>query len=224
MKKSGIVLVLAALFCAIPAHAQKVRFNPENARGSVRADIGTMFFTNDDWDAAMLRVTYSELFWRQFSWSAGVQLTSETPGYDQSFGVPVGISFCPGIVPLGASLVTAAELSVIDIVRDGLNGRTKDIGSDILANFLMALFRRIEYRAGLTPIWYGGEHFDPALQNGRRFGLTADVGLMLSIPIRHIAINISPTYHYSLTRNYLDGYGSSIRSVMSVGVGLGYLF
>jgi hypothetical protein len=219
-----LFLIIAAMLIAASSYAQKVKFNPANARGNVRADVGAMFATDNDWDAAMFQFTYSKLFWNQFAWRTGVQFTSETPGFEQSFGIPVGISYCPGIVPLGASLIAAAEWSVIDIVRDGLEGRTDEIGSDILANFLIALFRRIEYHAGLTPIWYGGEYFDPALQSSSRFGLTADVGIVLSIPIRHITFNISPTYHYSLTKNYFDEYGSPVRHVMSVGLGLGYLF
>ena len=45
--------------------------------------------------------------------------------------------------------VAAAEMSVIDIIRDGFEGRTDEIGSDILANFILALFRRIEFHGGL---------------------------------------------------------------------------
>ena len=56
-----------------------------------------------------------------------------------------------------------------------------------------------------------------------RFSTTLDAGVVLSIPIRRLSIDILPTYHYSLGRNIVTEDGP-MRHFFSVGVGLSWIF
>ncbi|MBR1570687.1 MAG: hypothetical protein IJ651_08160 [Bacteroidales bacterium] len=167
-----------------PSQVVRPRFNPEYSIQDLRAEYG--FYTPikgsgpSQW---MLSALYTRQFYGRLAFRTGVQLVGEGGA-----GIPLALVWRPGTVSMGTSLVNAAEMAVYDVVRGGYYGDMSGVGRNILYDFLLALFRRSEYFLGLTPAWYGGK---PAV--------TGDVGLVLSIPIWRIGLNITPVYHYSFT-------------------------
>ncbi len=214
MKKT---LLLAALLVAgfLSAHAQQVvRFNPEYSSRDIRIDAGLLLLMeNEGWDATLVQAHYTQNFLGPLAYRAGIQAFQLSGESGFNIGVPLAIAYRPGVRSLGSSLVSAAEMSVFDAVWYGASGRADAIGTSILANFLTAIFRRSEYFAGFTP----------GIDHTGRFSLTADLGFVLSIPIRRVGINITPAYHHVLTGNY-DLADTRRRSLFSITAGISYLF
>ena len=205
----------------------RARFNANNSVTDIRLDAGAYFGTGIGRSlegAPLVSFTYQHFFFGRLAYRAGLQYAHEAAGYGFLAAAPVGIAFRPGTISMGQSLTRAAEMSVYDVVRDGYYGRTDRMGSDILANLLLALFRRTEYFITLSPGMFGGDFLDSSeYLPGNRFSLTADAGFVLCIPIWRIGINITPSYHYSITKNvfYND---RPVRSFFSITGGLSYLF
>jgi len=224
MKK--LILTIALCGMGVLAFAQEaVRFHPEFSFRDFRAEYGV--YTAAGVKNAPLNRTftlsYTANFWGPMAYKAGVQ--GMFPGFDYGMhvGMPLAIAYRPGIRSLGNSLLTAAEMSISDTVLNGYYGTTDRIGSDILANFIMALFRRSEYYVGLTPGLYSGTFNGLTADEYGQFSLTLDVGLVLSIPIWHFSLNIHPAYHYGLA-GYPIQAGDLRRSMFSIAGGIGWLF
>lgn len=225
MKKAILFFFLVlSLPLAAQAQAQKQPFDPSYFSQNLRFDAGVYVATGTgSADAGMTQLTYTKAFWGPLAWRAGVLTAGDGLGFDGYAGMPLSLSYCPGTVSFGERLIYAAEASIFDVIMDAITGNTDRIGEDILANFIMVLFRRTEFYAGLTPGFYYGPR---ALDNpdGNRFSLTADAGVVLSIPIRRLSIDITPAYHYSITKNVWTDIGGLHRHFFSVSAGLSWLF
>lgn len=224
--KKAYLLIIVVLGLSLTAMGQtKQKFDPAYAVGDYRVEFGALFETREGGTAPMLNITRNHQLWGPIAWRAGVQFATSDIDNGHFLGLPLGIAYCPGTRTLAESLVNAAEASIVDVVVDGISGNSDRIWEDILVNFAIALFRRTEYYVGITPGWYGGPRdMELGYRDGSRFSTTLDAGIVLSLPIRRVALLITPAYHYSLTKNLVDEYGDPLRHFGSVTVGFSYLF
>lgn len=204
---------------------KKRTFNRDFALQDFRLDIGILASTDKGgMDATMLQMTYSRLFWNRFVWRAGAQYASDACGYQGMVGLPIGIGYRTGTLTFEEAVAFAVGEAVTDVVLDGLWGRPDEIGGDLLFDLMLMFFRRVEFFVGLTPAYYVGPASTAEnIRTYRRFGLTGDVGAVLSIPIWRFTLNLTPTYHYNFIKNYsCDNIVD--RNLFSFTVGVGYLF
>ena len=224
MKKIlAIILLAVSLPLAAQAQNQTAKdFDPGAFTQNLRFEAGGYIGTGGDQVAGMLQMTYTRNFWGPLAWRGGLIAAGDGLGYDGYVGVPLSLSYCPGTIALKDRLIMAAENSIFDILFDVITGNTDRIGEDLLANLFLVLFARTELFVGVTPGWWFGEKAD--FNYGHpRFSTTLDAGVVLSIPIRRLSIDILPTYHYSLGRNIVTEDGP-MRHFFSVGVGLSWIF
>ena len=226
MRKTALALALG-LFGALSAHAQapvRIPFNPDYSIRDVRLDAGVLLATGSNgYDSSVFQFTYGSLFWHRFGWKAGFLVAPDSPAIFSSLvGFPLALSFRTSTLTMEQSLSLAAHRTAYDTVWHGLHGSFgAGLGTDILANILMALVRRSELFLGFTPGFNLGG--DPDRDNpSSRFALTADVGAVLSIPIYRISLNFTPTYRYAIVPFYRDG--QQVRHLMSFTGGISYLF
>ena len=213
MKTSRNILTLAVLaMTCLCTHAQSLS---DRYTKDIRAELGIMAQVNRDWEAATIQAYYTRNFIGRFAYRIGFQYAAGTDeaGISSMTGIPVAIAYRPGTMSVASSLANAAGLSVYDVVRDGYYGETDRIGSDILTNFVMSLFRKSEYYIGVTPGFYPE----------RKFMLTADAGFSLAIPIWRFGIHITPAYHYCLLNPFADSEQPS-RHLFSMTAGLSFAF
>lgn len=224
MKRISAIIAVALLACVLPARAQQtVRFNPDYSVQDVRAEYGIYgALDNSGVTYQMVQGTYTRRFWGPLAWRAGA--LAYWKGYDGFYGVPVGLSIRSRTYSMGEALTDAVVYSTMDAIDYRYFGRNYDsLGGAIIWNFLVALFRRSEFTLGLTPGMYTGyKHVG--------FGLTADVGAVLAIPIWRLSLNLTPVLHYALVPNkytLLEDPPSTIkptRLFLSATVGVEYMF
>lgn len=213
---SGLLLTCFAQ----EAQPKKAKFDANRSMENIRADYGLYSYLlpeeQPSINSRLLEVTYTRRFWRHLGYRVGAMISPNAGGYSFLAGVPVALDFCPGTMSFGESVGYAAGMSVADAVVDGLSGHPEDIGSDILGNLLLVVFRRVEFYGGVTPAWLRGAE--------KPFACTADLGLVVTIPIWRFGLNFTPAYHYALTQNVFDANGKPVRSIMTLTGGISYLF
>ena len=189
---------------------------------NLRIEAGIYGGSGVDNYAGMLQLTRTYNFWGPLAYRTGVLAIGDGLAYDGYLGVPLSLSYCPGTTSLRDRLIWAAEESIVDIIIDVITGDTDKIGQDIAANLIYVLFARTEFFVGVTPGYWLGQKSD--FNYGHpRFSLTADAGMVLSIPLGRLSFDITPTYHYSFGKNLVTGEGPQ-RHFFSVGLGLSWLF
>ena len=223
--KRIIIPSLLLISVLLPAAAQKKVFRAEYSYRDYRLDAG-LYATigNESVSVPVFSFIYTENFWEGAAYKAGLQVAPGLLDYGTLAGVPVAIAWRPGVYPLKYSLINAAEDSVYDTVWNGIYGRTDEIVSDIAMNLLLSLIRRVEFYAGLTPGIFIGQYTGTDGTPGSRISLTADAGIVWSIPVWHLSPNITWAYHYAIIPNAYNVDGLPQRHFFSVSAGLGYLF
>lgn len=211
-----LLLLLGGALAGRSQEMERVRFNPDYSFRDVRVGYGRLFMMEGGkWDASLVEGHYTAMFWQHLAYRVGAQFSPDLPGYGSLIGLPAALVYRPGTMSMQESLIYAAERSIYDAAWSGIYwGSLDGVGGSVLLNFLTALFRRTEYFVGLTPAYLGGN----------RFLLTLDAGLVLTIPIGRIGLNVSPTYHRTLTRSFFDDQGNPCRNLFSITGGISYLF
>ena len=215
--------ILVCLLLPLAGQAQvKSRFNPDFSTQDIRLEVGSLVAPNGGaGDAYLLRGFYTTQFWKQLACRLGGQLSVGDLG--GGIGFPCGVAFRPGVVPWRQSLTTAAEMALFDSVWLGYHGygyRAEDIGYNFFMRLLLSLFRRTEYHVGLTPAVFLDQDWEMNVPSRVHFLLTADAGIVLSIPIWRLCLNVSPTYHFALINTGTD----PARHLFSITGGVSYLF
>lgn len=227
MKKFFIILLASGLSLSAQAQVQQYSSSTPSVTEdyftkNLRFEAGLYGGPNVDEFAWMLQMTRTYNFWGPLAVRSGLQVAGSGLGYEAYAGVPLSLSYCPGSIPLRDRLIWAAEESIIDIIIDVISGNTDKIGEDVLANLIAVLFARTEFFVGVTPGYWLGQKAD--FNYGHpRFSLTADAGMVLSIPLGRLSFDITPTYHYSIGKNLVTDDGPQ-RHFFSVGLGLSWLF
>lgn len=219
-----IPIVILFLACLNAAGQTRVRFNPEYCTQDIRLEYGRLFaLDGKGWDAPLVQGFYTRQFWRKASWRVGGEFALGVHEYTFRTGIPMGLVYSPGTVPLEERLAYAAGESVFDAVAASVQGAPAAIGAILMGNLLRALFRRTEFHIGITPGFFG-QKYDYAGPTGGPFFLTADAGIVLSIPIWRFCLSASGTYHFSITNNLYYATGCFARNYLSVTGSLAYRF
>ena len=220
--KKILVLFFLAFGLSFSAHAQDNYDEGDVFIKNLRFEAGFYGGTGVDDFAGHLQLTRTYNFWGPFAYRTGVLAMGNGLGYQGYVGVPLSLSYCPGTTSLRDRLIWAAEESIVDLIIDVITGNTDKIGEDIAANLIAILFARTEFFVGVTPGYWIGEK--ASFNYGHpRLSLTADAGMVLSIPLGRLSFDITPTYHYSLGKNLVTDAGPQ-RHFFSIGLGLSWLF
>ena len=220
------ILAILLLAGSIIAAAQEA-FDPAESRDEISFNIGLLtpmqrgvsgYTTGSD---LALQLDYRH-FWRSgLGVRSGIVFSPDYQGFENTFGVPIALVWRTGSTE-GRARVDRGLNAAGSTVRDGRLpfGAYGDGGSLARAGFgafLLNLFSRAEFYAGLTPGWvpgaesiyrsnYGGEGGweESGMQKPHSFSLTADAGVALTYRIWRFNLRLSPMVHYSLINNYRD--------------------
>lgn len=216
---SALVLLLAG---GLPSRAQeRVRFNPDYAVHDIRLEYGYITSLSNHAPApGFWQLTSSRITWHRVAWQKGIQFVPRANGYDQFIGLPTGLAIRSRTVPFRESMADAVD----DLLYDASWSLFWGDSGFFLWDIIMAFVRRAEPYIGLTPGYYvGGRSLDSDVTPRARFSLTADAGVVMSIPIWRFSLNITPTFHYAFINNYYYD-GKATRWLLSVSGGIGFMF
>ena len=202
-----ILVILAAILLAIPLSAQKPLENDE-----IIATLGVNvpMYKNMESDV-VVGLHYGHYYPNGVGFRTGFQYIPTVADIDNSFSVPLAITYRTGSRTTSAKLNSAAHgIARTQVYDDG------DALKYGLVTFLMNLFDRIEFHAGLTPGYVAGKSRDmyPSYRHfgigwektwtekPSSFSLSADAGLDISFRIWRFDLKLMPAFHYNITNNY----------------------
>lgn len=201
-------VIISAILVTIPLCAQKPLENDE-----IFATVGANvpMYKNMESDV-VVGLHYGHYYPNGVGFRTGFQYIPTVVDIDNSFSVPLAITYRTGSRTTSAKLNSAANGIARTQVYD-----EEDALKYGLVNFLMNLFDRIEFHAGLTPGYVAGKSRD-AYPSYRDFGmgyrektwtekpssfsLSADAGLDISFRIWRFDLKLMPAFHYNITNNY----------------------
>ena len=222
------ILAVALFLVSLLASAQqKPRFDPDHTYNTLRAELGVLipFETTVADQSTLFSLTYTHRFSRHWGWRAGAQYAPEHTDIHDYVGVPLATVYRSGTFSFRERTQGAIVNSVGDVVWDGVTGQGSNrMARDVVANFMFLVFRRFEGFVGVTPGYvfgngpasetnlYGasdGERivsaaYEESIQLNRRFMLTADAGMTLSIPLWRFSLDVTPAFHYLVTHNFSE--------------------
>lgn len=206
MKRLQIIIL--GIFVTIPLSAQKALENDE-----IIATVGVnvpMYKTMES--DVIVGLHYGHYYPNGVGFRTGFQYIPTVVEIDNSFSVPLAVTYRTGSRSRSTKLTAAAH---------GVAGtqvyEEEDILKYGLVNFLMNLFDRLEFHAGLTPGYVAGKSRDmyPSYHNSgmgywektwtekpSSFSLSADAGLGISFRIWRFDLKLMPAFHYNITNNY----------------------
>ena len=213
MKNRIVVIALCIWGCISvsaqdkPQYYQDIRFGV-----GVRGPLGSA----PEWGSSeILSLSYAHYNLHGIGMRTGVEFMPQNMKVDSYFGVPVAFSIRTRPYSFKESLAIGVESAAYGAVRDVYSGYGPS-ASSVIGDFLLGLFNRMEFFAGLTPGYIAGKNTPVrtsysgnnttvrtmVVQN--RFSLTADAGLSMSLPIWRFNFGFVPAVHYYLTKNYRD--------------------
>lgn len=224
MKKLFLILALAAV--SLSAGAQM--FTADQSTQDITVNYGFIFPVTKNAAEGTARqsisINYTANFWRSIAFKVGVQ-GQQSNTYKAIAGLPVGIAYRPGVRSWDESIGRGVENAVANGLFEATAGQTSMMTESLVWSLAQVLFRRTEFFAGVTPGYcFGPYNPDSQLEEGGRFWLTADLGVVFSIPIWHLTLNVPIAYHYSIFHNENDLVDKPHYHYLSIGVGLGWLF
>ena len=206
MKRLQIILL--AIFVTIPLCAQKPLENDE-----IFATVGVNvpMYKNMESDV-VVGLHYGHYYPNGVGFRTGFHYIPTVVEIDNGFSVPLAITYRTGSRSRTAKLASAAYGAA----------RTQDFDGESafkygLASFLMNLFDRLEFHAGLTPGYVAGKSREmyPSYHNSgmgywekkwtekpSSFSLSADAGFDISFRIWRFDLKLMPAFHYNITNNY----------------------
>ncbi|MBQ3246248.1 MAG: hypothetical protein IJB06_06005 [Bacteroidales bacterium] len=203
-----LLIIVSAILVTIPLSAQKALENDE-----IIATVGVNvpMYKNMESDV-VVGLHYGHYYPNGVGFRAGFQYIPTVVEIDNSFSVPLAVTYRTGSRSRSTKLTAAAH---------GVAGtqvyEEEDILKYGLVNFLMNLFDRLEFHAGLTPGYVAGKSRDmyPSYHNSgmgywektwtekpSSFSLSADAGLGISFRIWRFDLKLMPAFHYNITNNY----------------------
>ena len=206
MKRLQIIVL--AIFVTIPLCAQKPLENDE-----IFATVGVNdpMYKNMESDV-VVGLHYGHYYPNGGGFRTGFQYIPTVVEIDNSFSVPLAITYRTGSRSRTAKLTSAAYGVARTQGYD--RGNAFKYG---LASFLMNLFDRLEFHAGLTPGYVAGKSRDlnPSYRDfgmgywektwpekPSSFSLSADAGFDISFRIWRFDLKLRPAFHYNITNNY----------------------
>ena len=210
MKRLFFIIVFLSLAVA-PVSAQ---WNPEYAGNTVRAEYGALIpmGTLSNRDYGMLSLSFSHRFSGHWGWKAGLRYAPVNMEVKDYLGVPFAVVY--------GNITNSPRRSMREDTWD-YQDRPDRLRNDVFSDFFSFLFQRSEVFAGITPGYLFGEI-------EKRFSLSADAGVTLSIPIGRFSLDVTPAFHYLLTNNFRHPAGQPeakpLRWQCSISGGLSYHF
>ena len=203
-----LLIIISAIFVTIPLSAQKALENDE-----IIATVGVNvpMYKNMESDV-IVGLHYGHYYPNGVGFRAGFQYIPTVVEIDNSFSVPLAVTYRTGSRSRSTKLTAAAHGVAGTQVYD-----EEDVLKYGLVNFLMNLFDRLEFHAGLTPGYVAGKSRDmyPSYHNSgmgywektwtekpSSFSLSADAGLGISFRIWRFDLKLMPAFHYNITNNY----------------------
>ncbi len=160
-------------------------------------------------------ISYARYNQKGLGFRAGAEFMPQNTRIDYYFGLPVAFSARTRSRSFSQSVRTGLESAAVGAVRDAVYGYEPNARS-ILGDFILGLFNRAEFFAGLTPGYIfgtntplGGSYNEDSVTThtvdlNHRFSLTADVGFSMSMRIWNFNLGFVPAVHYYLTKNFTD--------------------
>ena len=203
-----IQIIISAIFVTIPLCAQKPLENDE-----IFATVGVNvpMYKNMESDV-VIGLHYGHYYPNGVGFRTGFQYIPTVVDIDNSFSLPLAVTYRTGSRTRSAKVNSAAHGIARTQVYD--EGDALKYG---LVNFLMNLFDRIEFHAGLTPGYVAGKsremypsYHDSGMVYWEKtwtdkpssFSLSADAGLDISFRIWRFDLKLMPAFHYNITNNY----------------------
>ncbi len=206
MKRLQILML--AIFVTIPLCAQKP---PENDEIIATVGVNAPMYRNMESDV-IVGLHYGHYYPNGVGFRTGFQYIPTVVEIDNSFSVPLAITYRTGSRSRTAKLTSAAYGAA----------RTQDFHGESafkygFASFLMNLFDRLEFHAGLTPGYIAGKsreiypsyHYSGLgywektwTEKPSSFSLSADAGFDISFRIWRFDPKLMPAFHYIITNNY----------------------
>ncbi len=165
-------------------------------------------------------LSYARYNQKGLGFRTGLEFMPVNMKIDSYFGIPVAFSARTRSRTFSQSVRTGLESAAVGAVRDAVYGYEPNARS-ILGDFIIGLFNRAEFFAGLTPGYIFGSNVPRGLSYGEttiteqtvdlihRFSFTADVGFSMSFRIWNFNLGFAPAVHYYLTRNYVYVFETS---------------
>ena len=206
MKRLHIIVL--AIFVTIPLGAQKPLENDEII---TTVGVNAPVYRNMESDV-VVGLYYGHYYPNGVGFRTGFQYIPTVVEIDNSFSIPLAVTFRTGSRTTSAKLNSAAHGIARTQMYDDGDGLKYG-----LATFLMNLFDRIEFHAGLTPGYVAGKSRDmyPSYHNSgmgywektwpekpSSFSLSADAGFDISFRIWRFDLKLMPAFHYIITNNY----------------------
>ena len=203
-----LLIILSTILSAIPLSAQKPLENDE-----IFATVGVNvpIYKNMESDV-VVGLHYGHYYPNGVGFRTGFQYIPTVVDIDNSFSIPLAVTFRTGSRTKSAKLNSAAHGIARTQVYD--EGDALKYG---LATFLMNLFDRIEFHAGLTPGYVAGKsretypsyHYSGLgywektwTEKPSSFSLSEDAGFDISFRIWRFDLKLMPAFHYNITNNY----------------------
>ena len=203
-----LLIIISTILSAIPLSAQKPLENDE-----IFATVGVHVPMYKNMESDMvIGLHYGHYYPNGVGYRAGFQYIPTVVEIDNSFSVPLAVTYRTGSRTASAKLNSAAHGIARTQVYDGDNALKYG-----LVTVLMNLFDRIEFHAGLTPGYVAGKSRDmyPSYHNSgmgywektwtekpSSLSLSADAGLNICFRIWRFDLKLMPAFHYNITDNY----------------------
>ncbi len=202
-----LIIIVLTILMTTPLCAQKVL---ENDESFITVGANVPMYKNIEGDV-VVGLHYGHYYHNGVGFRAGFQYSPTVVDIDNSFGIPLAVTYRTGSRTTSQKLTSAAygvAMTQISDVDDALKYG--------FASFLMNLLDRLEFHAGLTPGYVAGKSRElyPSYhssmgywekiwtEKNSSFALSADVGFDINFRIWRFDIKLMPTFHYNITNNY----------------------
>ena len=202
-----LLIILSTILSAIPLSAQKPLENDE-----IFATVGVHapMYKNMESDV-VVGLHYGHYYPNGVGFRTGFQYIPTVVDIDNSFSLPLAVTYRTESRTTSAKLTSAAYGVARTQGYDGENAFKYG-----LASFLMNLFDRLEFHAGLTPGYVAGKSRElyPSYHSSMdywkktwtekpsSFALSVDAGFDVNFRIWRFDLKLMPAFHYNITNNY----------------------
>ena len=211
MKKLLVMSAVISLTAGV-ASAQKVHSGNQDIRFS--AGVRIPIENTSAMESEVMTLTYGRYFHKGLGFRTGVQWMFENYDINDYLGVPLYFSWCSDKRTFKESVKQGVENAAWGAYHDKAYYNSDPDVQSALGSFILGLFNRFEFFAGLTPGYVFGHREDfhgdsrevSYMRLNTRFSLSADAGLGLSFRIWRFELSAIPSVHYFITDNYRDMY------------------
>ena len=201
-----LLIIVSTIILATPLCAQKPL---ENDEVFVTVGANVPMYKNIDGDV-VVGLHYGHYYPNGIGFRTGFQYSPTVVDIDNSFSVPLAFTYRTGSRSTSQKLTSAAYGVARTHISDD-----NDLKYGV-ASFLMNLFDRLEFHAGLTPGYVAGKSRElyPSYHSSMdywkktwtekpsSFALSVDAGFDVNFRIWRFDLKLMPAFHYNITNNY----------------------